>query len=326
MAMNYDAGGQLVFLISQPRSGSTLLQRILSCCPDIYTQSEDWLLLRPLWGMATNEPLGTAPYDSLIAHQALTSFISRLPRGMTDYYRACGCMYGALYGSILEATGKRLYLDKTPRYYSIWEEIAEVFPEARFIFLARHPVAVMHSLLDTYHAWDWTRLYLHKDDLMSAPKQMLKARALLGQRLCWVNYEKLVADSSNETKRICEFIGVKFDESMVADYHENMERWELGDPTAIYARKGIDGESVNSWRNRVRDAQFKKAASGYLAALGEDVLAGLGYQLADEQDWLRKRPSRVWNDLFTAKWDTLMQGTGVSRWKIRLARRIRLQG
>jgi len=42
-------GENMIFLISQPRAGSTLSQRMLGSHPDIYTVSEPWLMLHPLY-------------------------------------------------------------------------------------------------------------------------------------------------------------------------------------------------------------------------------------------------------------------------------------
>lgn len=42
-------GKNLIFIVSQPRSGSTLLQRILSAHSQICTTSEPWLALPLLW-------------------------------------------------------------------------------------------------------------------------------------------------------------------------------------------------------------------------------------------------------------------------------------
>ncbi|WP_189477523.1 sulfotransferase [Halioglobus pacificus] len=37
---------ELIFLISQPRSGSTLTQRLIATHEEVFTRSEPWLMLR----------------------------------------------------------------------------------------------------------------------------------------------------------------------------------------------------------------------------------------------------------------------------------------
>ena len=46
-------GENLVFIISQPKAGSTLLQRLLAGHPDIQTSAETWLMLHPVYGLRT---------------------------------------------------------------------------------------------------------------------------------------------------------------------------------------------------------------------------------------------------------------------------------
>ena len=44
--------------------------------------------------------------------------------------------------------GERYFLDKTPRYHLVVDEIMELFPDAKFIFLWRHPLAMAASVID----------------------------------------------------------------------------------------------------------------------------------------------------------------------------------
>lgn len=52
---NGNVGGNLGFLVSLPRSGSTLLQRIVSNHPDIHTVAEPWFMLHPLYALKRGE-------------------------------------------------------------------------------------------------------------------------------------------------------------------------------------------------------------------------------------------------------------------------------
>ena len=63
-------GEGLIFIISQPRAGSTLLQRMLSGHPDIATAAEPWLLLHPLYGLRQHGI--QAEYNSQWAFKAVS--------------------------------------------------------------------------------------------------------------------------------------------------------------------------------------------------------------------------------------------------------------
>ena len=75
-----------VFLFSLPRSGSTLLQRMLSCHPDIATHSELWFLLPHL--DAIENKYFQSVYSANSLNNATRGLLEQLPDGSDDYYRA----------------------------------------------------------------------------------------------------------------------------------------------------------------------------------------------------------------------------------------------
>ncbi|MBI4530372.1 MAG: sulfotransferase, partial [Candidatus Latescibacteria bacterium] len=66
-------GEHLIFLISQPRAGSTLLQRILGGHPDIHTVPEPWLMLHPLYALRSDGYQTEYAVD--VAHTSLREFL-----------------------------------------------------------------------------------------------------------------------------------------------------------------------------------------------------------------------------------------------------------
>ncbi|MBU0595569.1 sulfotransferase, partial [Candidatus Bipolaricaulota bacterium] len=133
-------GDNLIFLISQPRAGSTLLQRILGSHPEVHTVSEPWLMLHPFY--ATRAEGIDTEYSQRIARVGVGSFMEEMPNGRDDHDEGIRRMYAHLYTRALDGSGKSRFLDKTPRYYLIIPDLLRVFPEARFILLFRNPLAV----------------------------------------------------------------------------------------------------------------------------------------------------------------------------------------
>ena len=105
----------LVFVISPPRAGSTLLQRMLGAHQDISTHPEPHLIT-PLAYLGYHDRVDAAPFDHINAAQAVQSFVSELPKGEEDYLDALRAYCNTLYGRALETTQKRYFLDKTPAY------------------------------------------------------------------------------------------------------------------------------------------------------------------------------------------------------------------
>src|SRR5713101_1022969 len=146
-------GENLIFIISQPRAGSTLLQRILAGHPRIFATAEPWLMLHPLYAL---KDCGLkAEYDATLARSALGDFCEILQGGEEAYVEAIRAMSVSLYNNALRAGGRERFLDKTPRYYFVCEELRRVFPKAKYIFLLRNPLSVLASILATWVKQDW---------------------------------------------------------------------------------------------------------------------------------------------------------------------------
>src|SRR5205814_7535520 len=79
---------KLLFVIGPPRSGSTLLMRMLSSHSAIYSRAEPHLLT-PLAHLGFYDTVERAPFDHLQAQGAVREFVAELPRGEEDYLDAC---------------------------------------------------------------------------------------------------------------------------------------------------------------------------------------------------------------------------------------------
>ena len=136
-------GSKLIFLISLPRSGSTLLQKVLNSHSDIQTKSEPWIMLHPIY--ALRQGGYSAEYNEQLAFKALGIFLRDLPNREETYIEGLRLMFSHIYSMALNELNSKYFLDKTPRYYEIIPELYSIFPEAKFVVLLRNPVAVLNS-------------------------------------------------------------------------------------------------------------------------------------------------------------------------------------
>jgi hypothetical protein len=125
----------LIFLISQPRAGSTLTQRILGSHREIYTVSEPWIMLHPLYALRRDGH--QAEYSVQNSQKALDNFLNLHPEGKEAYFQAVRQMSLNLYEGLLRGSDKKYFLDKTPRYYYILPDLYRTFPDAKYILLIR---------------------------------------------------------------------------------------------------------------------------------------------------------------------------------------------
>ena len=268
------SGSGLVFLISQPRAGSTLLQRILAVHSQITTVSEPWVMLHPLYALRTTGH--NAEYDAKLAYMALQSFLSegRLP--VDAYDDALRAFAAVLYGEYLARSGKSLFLDKTPRYYFIVADLHRLFPDARFVFLVRNPLAVLASLVFTWTKSNWCQLCAFRHDLLSAPHAILNGINTVDG--CQVlSYEELVTRPEDTVRRLCSGLGIGFEQDMI-EYGASIDgRFRLGDQGTVYQQTGPVSSSLENWIRLGARAQTRRFALEYLAALGPTTISDLGY-------------------------------------------------
>ncbi|MGD0667627.1 MAG: sulfotransferase [Bryobacteraceae bacterium] len=271
-------GENLIFVISQPRAGSTMLQRVLSAHPEIHTVSEPWIALHPLFALRTAGI--AADYNSDLARTATRDFLGRLPEGEEAYWEGVRRMLTHLYGRALGEAGKRIFLDKTPRYYFVIPELRRVFPRARFLFLLRNPLAVLSSILETWVRTDSALdLRNFRHDLMAAPALLLAGIRSFGPTATVARYEELTAEPEKAVRRLCSEIGIGFYPEMI-EYGAAAggEQWQFGDQGVVYRENRPMPGYAERWRSVLKQSPaWEGWARCYLEALGPDLVRDLGY-------------------------------------------------
>lgn len=277
-------GENLIFIISQPRSGSTLLQRILFGHPDIQTSAETWLMLHPIYALRKKGI--KAEYNSQFAAQGVDEFLENYTSGKDIHLDAIRAFANTIYSDALNKNKKKLFLDKTPRYFYIISELYTLFPNAKFIFLLRNPLAVLASELTTYVKGNWPVLGVFEADLLHAPDMILEGIELLGKNAITIQYERFVGNPSESTKLLCEYLEIPFVSSML-DYSKTPQpKGKMNDPTGISQHTSPSTVSVDKWKKMLNEPQSHYFAQQYLKSLGKDTLEKLGYSYEDLHDTL----------------------------------------
>jgi len=293
---------QIIFLISQPRSGSTLLQAILGSHPEVHTCSEPWIALPFIY--ALKEKGSEFEFNGSWSKHAIKAFFKE--SGLDDeFYRSTlNSFLTSLYQKALSNSGKRIFLDKTPRYYEILPDLINIFPNARFIILYRHPLAVLNSILNTWVKGENDKLYYFSRDLYVAPHKLIDFVSRHEESICLVSYEELVKSPNTEIKRICEYIGIEFLEEII-NYKSDIE-WAFGDKNYM-GKKAPDVRSIDFWKGKLRDKRVLNFNYYYLRELGADIFNSLGYDFASTFNYIKKlEPNeddfKIWGALLHGKY------------------------
>lgn len=263
-----------------------MLQKLLGNHVDIHTTGEPWLML-PLVYML--QPSMTAPYDTQMGQGAIHQFIRMLPQGVATYDESVRRMATYLYDQALASNDKKLFLDKTPRYYLIISELARLFPRARFVILLRNPLAVLSSVVRTWVRSRPKRLASYQQDLLVAPRRLLQGIDTLGSRCTVTRYEQLVSRPDRELASICSALGVPFDSGLVEYSGGNQQHWKFGDQTlAQQEHRPLEG-NADRWLEDIEKPDIWRLAHEYLARLGPQVVESMGYDYDKMSDQLAQR-------------------------------------
>jgi hypothetical protein len=270
---------RLLFLISSPRSGSTLLERMLASHPAIHGRAEPHLI-PPLAHLGYHGRVDKAPYDPFITQEAAQAFVRDLPRGEADYLDALRACTDILYGRMLNASGRKIFLDKTPANALVLPFLAKLYPRARFIVLTRHPAAIFTSYADSFFDGDDEIANRHNpilDRYVPAIAKFLREKPAPHVH---VRYEDLVADPAVWMRRILDFLGLAFEPGIIEYGREGMvpPREGLGDPIGVARHTRPVTESVDKWAEELAaDPRRLAFVRRLLARLDPEDLASWGY-------------------------------------------------
>lgn len=266
----------IIFLFSLPRSGSTLLQRILMAHKEIHSVSEPWILLPIIYSLKSNGSF--AEYGSSFCYSAIQDFIKILPNQEEDYFKAIENFAQSLYN---KATNKdaHYFLDKTPRYYYIIPEITRIFPNAKFIFLFRNPLAIMASIAETWHKGK-IRFGNNYRDIYMGPKLLANGYELLKEKSMKVNYENLAANPEKEIKKVFEYLNINYDNKVINNFFYSKLMGAMGDSErSKYGN--IEIKLSEKWKNFYNTKFRQNYAVKYLDYLEGNVLDTFGYNKND---------------------------------------------
>ena len=248
--MSLDMSERMFFVIGAPRSGTTMLMRMLNVHPDIYTRPEPHLLT-PLAHLGYYAYVDKAPYDPYQAHEAAREFVEALPGGESDYLDAVRGYADTLYGRMLAPTQKRFFLDKTPAYALILPFLAKMYPRGRFVILTRHPFAIFASYAESFFDSDWEAAHRFNPILqryVPAIAEFLREKPVGHYHL---RYENLVTDPEATMSALCAYAGMAFDPSVIEYGNKEVDGKGLGDPLGVAKDKRPNTKSLHKWADEV---------------------------------------------------------------------------
>lgn len=227
-----------IFVVGMPRTGTTLVDRILSSHRDVASAGE--LQAMPL---AVKRAAGTSS-RTVIDPATIAASGSIDPTGIGDAYLARASHH--------RPKGAARFTDKLPANFLYIGHIARALPNARIVCLRRNPMDTVWSNYKNLFA-SQSAYYAYSYDLMDTARYYARFDRLMALwdslwpgRVLQLSYEALVADQEGQTRRLLEHCALEWDDACLS-FHENSAA--VATPSAAQVRRPINADAVGKWRS-----------------------------------------------------------------------------
>jgi tetratricopeptide (TPR) repeat protein len=226
-----------IFVVGMPRTGTTLVERILSSHSQVHAAGE-----LPNFALAVKRLSGTRSNRVLDAQT--------IARSGAVNFEQLGYQY---LQSTRPATGRvRHFVDKMPLNFFYVGHIAHALPQARVICVRRNPLDTCLSNFRQLFAINYPYYHYSYDLLdtgryyLSFARLMAHWRSTLPGAMLEIQYEDIVNDPQTATRKMLDFCGLEWEESCL--------RFELNSAavataSAAQVRQPLYRSSVQRWRH-----------------------------------------------------------------------------
>lgn len=270
-------------MVGAPRTGTTLLRRLLSAHSRIAIPTESGFMADYLY--ATGVPL--AKKKRILCREPEMGY---WPITLTEAELAgCGTIAACFryaHEKYARERGKDVWGNKTPKLVRHVRVLREAFPDARFVHVARDARAVALSLRKS-RAHQLPLLYGAKRYAADAALGVAMERAL-GERSHRIRYEDLVTDPERELRSLADFLGVGFEPALLEGASKlPLTPGEQRHEHHTNVSKPIDASSAERWRDKLsaaEDAAILHLCGGVMRDLGYEVGEGRPASAAMERE------------------------------------------
>jgi natural product biosynthesis luciferase-like monooxygenase protein len=276
-----------IFILSPPRSGSTLLRVMLAGHSRLFAPPELELLSSPTLADRKATFGGRNSYrlqGTIRALMEIHGWETERAARMMDAWEAEGWSSQRFYRHLQDGAGGKILVDKTPSYGldpTILARAEAWFDEPLYIHLTRHPYGMILSFEEAH----MEALFAEVEHGMT-PRQLAEAnwtltennvRAFLAdiptQRQCHIRYEDLVSSPRETLGTVCRMAGLNFEEAMARPYQDKERRMTDGiqmfGDVKFHKHQDIDPAMADRWAERYTE--------DFLGNMTWDLAEAVGY-------------------------------------------------
>jgi tetratricopeptide (TPR) repeat protein len=227
-----------VFIVGFPRSGTTLLEQTLDAHPQLVSMDEQPFLRR--------------------AADRVNSFALQCPAELghlsADQLRMIRAEYWQRVEKKIQLRAGQRLVDKNPFNLLRLPLIRRLFPNAQTVLIIRHPCDVLFSCFaQHFRAPDLAMLCRDLPTLAHGYRLSFdywyEQAPLLRAATYELQYEKFVVDFPAEVRRLAEFLGLPWDDSMLAPADHARSKGYISTPSYSQVIEPVSNKPVGRWKN-----------------------------------------------------------------------------
>jgi len=239
------AGAAPVFVTGLPRTGTTLVERILASHPAMSSVGE------------------TSAFAAALRHTAIDGKVRADPASLGRSY-----MEGA---SVLPLPPNARFVDKTLENYLYCGLIHAALSDAKIILVQRRPMDACWAIYKAHFQGKFAFSYdqIEVADYCLAFRRLSQHwKAILPRdALLEINYEDIVSDQEGASRKMIDFVGLPWDDEVLR-FHESPA--PSATASAVQVRRPVYASSVGKWRHHasrlaaLRDRLLRELPEGEL--------------------------------------------------------------
>ena len=275
----------IIYIIGQPRSGTSLLQQMFLSTGNVVSFPEPWFVLPLIY--TYKYPGISSVYNSKYANIGISDYLQNIRNGHEKYFKYLSDFLKKIYG--MKVINEVEYvLDKTPRYYHVINEITQVLPDAKIIVIKRNPLSVFASILSYNFYGNLQKMLQSPDrlhDLITAPKRILFSEKSKNKNIIFIKYEELVSNPSKvilDLDLFFEGLGLKNEYKL----HSSFKNTTSIDTKSVHKHDKIVDNYLYGWKESINTRQNKNILADYLEYMGADFWDDYGYEYSDLKEQL----------------------------------------
>jgi len=225
------------FLLGFPRSGTTLLERVIDTVDDVFTINE------------------MSPFNFITSTgEDAMSWVTQLNTSNGNFLKVEQSKYFEIANKILPPDSKAsMFLDKSPWHTTFLPVIDKLLPDSKIIVALRHPMDVIISCAFqnfSNHAFNDYLVGFREctNRYKSIMEAYIEQRETLELDILEVKYEDIVNDFDNQLTKIADFLAISFPKDAADFYKKNQDR-AITSASSHQATKAVYSSSLDKWRH-----------------------------------------------------------------------------